>query len=154
WVVTVDVKAAGNAVLELTGENADVGPVTGEASAAGAAPLAADPAFLVTSWQASVIALWSPTTRATGFVIDARGLVATNERTVGPATSVEVQLAPSVKVTGNVLAADHQRDVAVIRVDPGAVASARPVPLGCGQVRKAVSVGQEIFTIGAPPREQ
>ena len=39
-------------------------------------------------------------------LIDAKGLIATNQRVIGTATSVEVQLTPAVKVAASVLAAD------------------------------------------------
>jgi hypothetical protein len=40
------------------------------------------------------VALWTPSTHASGFLIDAKGLIATNQRVIGTATSVEVQLSP------------------------------------------------------------
>ena len=99
--------------------------------------------------------LWTPTTHASGFVIDAKGLIATNQRVVGTATSIEVQLAPTIKVAGTVLAADPVRDVAVLWVEPKLVASVRPVPLDCAPAtRPSLTDGQEIFTIGAPLRGQ
>ena len=74
---------------------------------------------------------------------------------IGTATSVEVQLSPDVKVAASVLAADPVRDVAVLWIDPRVAASLRPVPLGCAQAAKPPVVnGQELFTIGAPLREQ
>ena len=115
----------------------------------------ADPSFLLPQWQDSVVALWTPTTHASGFVVDAKGLIATNQRVIGTATSVEVQLTPAVKVAASVLAADPVRDVAVLWIDPKVAASVRPVPLGCAQAAKPPVVdGQEIFTIGAPLRQQ
>src|SRR6266536_377839 len=47
------------------------------------------------------------------------------------ATSIEVQITPTVKVAARILVADSSRDVAVLWIDPTAVASVRPVPLGC-----------------------
>ena len=80
-------------------------------------------------WQDSVVALWTPTTHASGFVIDAKGLIATSQRAIGAATSVEVQLTPAVKVAARVLVADPARDVAVLWIDP------RPWPHRCGPCR-------------------
>ena len=62
--------------------------------AASGAPLEADSALLLPKWKDSVLALWTPTSRASAFVIDARGLLATNQRAVGAAKAVEVQLSP------------------------------------------------------------
>jgi trypsin-like peptidase len=101
------------------------------------------------------VALWTPSTHASGFLIDAKGLIATNQRVIGTATSVEVQLSPDVKVAASVLVADPMRDVAVLWIDPKVAASLRAVPLGCAQAAKPPVVdGQELFTIDAPLRGQ
>ena len=72
WTQMVDIVAGRDAVLELTADNAEVEPVTAATTASGA-PLEADPSFLLPQWQDSVVALWTPTTRASGFVIDREG---------------------------------------------------------------------------------
>ena len=151
WTQTVDVIAGRETLLELTAANADaISPST----AAAGTPLEADPAFLVPQWQDSVFALWSPLARATAFLVDSRGLVATNQRAVGEETSVEVQLTPATKVSGAVVASERASDVALVWVSPQAVASMRPVPLACsGASRETPSVGDEIFTIAVPFRE-
>jgi S1-C subfamily serine protease len=153
WVKTIDIVAGRDVVLELTADNADVEPITGGTTTA--APLEADPLSLLSQWQDSVVAVWSPTARASGFFVNANGIVATNQQVVGAATSVEVQLTPAVKVAASVLAADAERDVAILWIDPKVAASVRPVPLGCQQAAKPRVVdGQEIFTIGSPLRDQ
>jgi S1-C subfamily serine protease len=158
WTQIVDIVAGRDAVLELTADNAEVEPV-GSTTMTSGAPLEADPAFLLPQWQDSVVAVWTPTTHASGFVIaangDATGLIATNQRVIGAATSVEVQLTPAVKVAATVLVADPVRDIAVLWVDPNVIASVRPVPLSCQQAATPmVESGQEIFTIGIPLRQQ
>jgi S1-C subfamily serine protease len=153
WTQMVDIVAGRDAVLELTADNAEVEPATSASGAA--APLEADPSFLLPQWQDSVVAVWTPSSHGSGFLIDAKGLIATNQRVIGTTTSVEVQLAPDVKVGASVLAADPVRDVAVLWIDPRVAASLRSVPLGCAQAAKPPVVdGQELFTIGAPLREQ
>jgi S1-C subfamily serine protease len=154
WTQMVDIAAGRDGVLQLTADNAEVEPVA-SATTTGAAPLETDPAFLLPHWQDSVVALWTPDTHASGFVVDAKGLIATNQRVIGTATSVEVQLTTALKVAARVLASDPERDVAVLWIDPKIVASVRPVPLGCAQAAKPpVAEGQEIFAIGTPLREQ
>ena len=153
WTQMVDIVAGRESVLELTADNAEIEPATSAPGAA--ASLEADPSFLLPQWQESVVALWTPSSRASGFLIDARGLVATNQRVIGTATSVEVQLSPDVKIAATVLASDSNRDVAVLRIDQAVAASLRPVPLGCAPAaRPPVVDGQELFAIGAPLRQQ
>jgi hypothetical protein len=70
---------------------------------------------------------------------------------VGTATSIEVQLGPAVKLAANVLAADAERDVAILWADPKALASLRPLPLPCDALSRPTLVErEEIFTIGTP----
>jgi hypothetical protein len=167
WRHTLDIAAGREATLDLTADNAEIEPIgLGAADAAsrtaGAAtsttstgPPADDPSSLLAQWNGSVIALWTPTTRTSGFVVDANGLMVTSQRGILAATSVEAQITPTVKVAAQVLVADPVREVAVLRIDPTVVASVRPVPLGCEPAGKAPIVsGQEIFTIGAPIRQR
>ncbi len=152
WTQVVDIAAGRDAVLELTAGNAEMEPGA-SADASPAKPGESDPSFLLTQWQDSVVALWSPTAHASGFVVDANGLIATNQRVVSNATAIEVQLTPALKVAAPVLIADPARDVAILRIDPKVIASVRPVPLSCGKaVPPAAADGTEIFTIGIPLR--
>jgi S1-C subfamily serine protease len=151
WIQIVDVVAGRDTVLELTTSNAESGP---DVAAEPTKPGESDPSFLLNQWQDSVVALWSPTTHASGFVVDANGLIATNQRVVGNATSIEVQLTSSLKVAAPVLIADPARDVAVLWIDAQTIASVRPVPLSCSkEAQPAAASGQEIFAIGIPLRQ-
>ena len=154
WTQTLDVPAGRDTTLALTAANAESGPIT-----AASAPLVRrpsnDPPDALVRWQDSVVALWTPTTHASGFVIDAKGLLATNQQVVGTATSIEVQLTPELKVAARVLVADQARDVAILWIAPAMVASMAPVPLGCPQTTPPpIARGQELFTIGTPLGQQ
>ena len=143
WTQVLDV-GAGKTTLRLTASNADIQPASAEPASAPAAG-DSDPSFLLTEWRDSIVAIWTSTTRATGFVIDPRGLVVTSQQAMGGATRAEVQLTPSVKVSAHVVAADAARDVAVLWIDPGVAATVRPLPLGCSAERPAVANGQELL---------
>jgi S1-C subfamily serine protease len=147
WSQRVDIVAGRDATLELTADNASVGIST--AAATSATPSDTDPSFLASRWQESVVALWTPTQHGSGFVIDPRGLIVTNQHVVGTATSAEAQFTQDIKVMATVLALDPTRDVAILWVNPSVITSLRPLPLGCGQTRPSVANGQELYTIGA-----
>jgi S1-C subfamily serine protease len=100
WSRRLEIVAGRDATLALTADNASVGAVT--AAATSATPSETDPSFLASQWQETVVALWTPTRHASGFVVDARGLIVTNQRVVGTATFVEVQLAPDIRVRATV----------------------------------------------------
>jgi hypothetical protein len=147
WSQRIDIVAGRDATLELTAGNASIDTAT--AAATSATRSDTDPSFLASQWQGTVVGLWTPTRHASGFVVDARGLIVTNQRVVGTATSAEAQFTPDIKVKATVLASDPARDVAILWVNPSVVASLPPLPLGCGQTRPSVANGQELYTLGA-----
>jgi S1-C subfamily serine protease len=150
WRQTLAVVAGQDVRLELTTANAEAGPIT--AASAGPAGKTSGATDAIMLWQDSVVALWTPTMPASGFVIDARGLIATSHQVVGASPSVEVQIGPTVKVSGRVLVADRENDVAVLWIDPAAIGSIKPVPLGCGEAPAApLTNGQEVVALGMPP---
>jgi S1-C subfamily serine protease len=153
WVETVDVVAGRDTALELTADNAEVETAASAAMTSPSAAMASDVSFLLGRWQDSVVGLWTPASRVSGFVVDPKGLIVTSRRALGGSASVEVQVMPAVKVAARVLAADAERDVAILWVDPAALGSIEPLSLTCGQPGKpAVKAGQGIVTIGSPLR--
>ena len=156
WIKEVTIAAGRDAVLELTSDNAEVAALGASSPGSAAAAVDTDPSFLLPQWRNSIVAVWTPAARASGFVIDSRGLVATSQRAIGNVASVEVQVSPTVKVASTVVAANPDRDVAILWIDPAVVAAIPPIPLGCGQASTQGSVAnkQEILTIAAPFREE
>jgi S1-C subfamily serine protease len=148
WTQTVQLTAGRDLVLELSAENAEVEPASASLSAASKEN---DPSLLLPQWQDGVVAVWTPASRASGFVVDGAGLVVTNQHVIGSALDVAVQLTPSVKVAARVLVADRARDVAVLWIDPATVASVRPLPLDCAHGSKPrVANGDRVVALGAP----
>ena len=154
WRQTLDLVAGRDSSLDLTVANVVIEPIGRETTTADT-PRASDTSFMLRQWLDSVVELWTPTAHASGFLVDPGGLIATSQKAIGDARSVEVQISRSIKVAGTVLDADAQRDIAIIRIDTSAIASIQAVPLGCprGSV-PAVAREQEIFAIAAPLRQQ
>lgn len=153
WTQTLDVR--GETTLELGASNAAHVAAPAVATPGSAAAGRSDPAVILPLWQTSVVAVWTPTAHATGVVVDAAGLIATNQRVVGAATRVEVQLGPAQKVAGVVVAADATRDVALIRVDPSVLGPRRPVLPGCPPATPvAVRREQDVVALEWPMHER
>lgn len=158
WTQMVMVAAGGETTLALTSDNAEIVAATDAASTAGPSSAERDPILLFGKWQEGVVAVWSPTSRGTGFIIDGTGLIATDRRVVGSAPSVEIQLSPAVKVPARVLSsdpADPARDVAILQIDPAIVSGRPPLPLICPPTAaSALDDGQEVVTLALPLRTQ
>ena len=150
WTQVVEIVAGKDLSLDLTADNAEIVPLEALSSPTSAGASREDP-LLLSKYQESVVAVWSPTARASGFVVDSRGLIATDGRAVGTATVVEVQLAPTVKVPARVLLSERSRDVAIIRVDPSLVATRPPLALACPPSQApSLDDGQAIASITMP----
>ncbi len=153
WVETLDVRSGAAVTLALSDRNAERVPLT-DAVAAAAAPRSAALAERLPAWQGSVVALWTPRLRASGFVIDAAGLVATSHHAVGATGTVDVQVSPTVTVEGRVVAVDATHDVAVVWVDPSVVSGMPPAPLVCGQPQPRPAGDADVVALGVPLRQQ
>jgi S1-C subfamily serine protease len=149
WVAIVDVVAGQDTRLSFTTQNADVVALTATAPDTPASERGVSSEFA--TWQTSVVTIWSPTAQTSGFVVDSRGLVATDRNGVGAASSVELQLSATVKVPARVLVAEPAQDVAIVWVDPTVLGSVPPVPLGC-PVTSSLDTGSEVVAITASPR--
>src|SRR5687768_1447163 len=76
WSQRIEILPGGDVTLQLTADNASIDNSTSATSAArGTTPSDTDPSFLAAQWRDTVVALWTPTQPASGFVVDARGLI-------------------------------------------------------------------------------
>jgi len=82
-----------------------------------------------------------------GFLIDTQGHILTNNHVIEGATTVQVALSNGNTVDGKVLGTDPVDDLAVVSVDPSAVAGITPLKLGDSSV---VVPGQMAIAIGNP----
>jgi S1-C subfamily serine protease len=146
WRQTLDVPAAQTTTIEFTTANAEVTA----AAARAAETTGGNASGLLLDWQDSVVTIWTPLKRGAGFLADARGLIVTNQRLVGAEKSVEVQLSRTAKVAARVLAADAEKNVAVLRVNPEAVANPPPMRLAGASPGEPPKEKDRIFTINVP----
>jgi S1-C subfamily serine protease len=153
WTQMVDVVAGRVTTLALTAENTEIVPLTEAAAPPGSAARERDSSLQVSQSRDSVVALWSPTSRASAFLVDARGLFATDRNAVGAVDSVELQLSPTVKARARVMALDSAEHAAIVWVDPSVVGERRPLPLACPPaVAPSIDDRQEIVAIATPLR--
>jgi S1-C subfamily serine protease len=152
WTAIVEVVGGQDTALALTAQNAEALPLT--AATTDPRRAAPDPSAQADKWQASVVTIWSPTSRASGFVVDAKGLVATARNSVGNAATVEVQLSPTVKVPARVLVADSTQDAAILWIDPTALNQAAPLPLACPPATTpSLEEGDDVVALAASLQE-
>jgi putative serine protease PepD len=81
-----------------------------------------------------------------GFVIDSKGDIVTNNHVVTGATSIKVNFQNGKSAKATLVGTDSGTDLAVIKVDPSATTL---VPLELGD-SATVQTGQAVFAIGSP----
>src|SRR5688572_24381916 len=148
WRQHVEIVAGRDFRVDFTADNAEIVPLEMVRPTMGGA--SRDDALLE-KHRESVVAVWSPTARVSGFVVDPRGLIATEGRAIDAATVVEVQLSPTMKVPASVLVSERSRDVAIVRVDPSVVATRPALEVACPpSPTPTVHDGHTIATIAVP----
>lgn len=104
--------------------------------------------------RTSVVTVWTDLDHGSGFIVSPDGLVLTNDHVVMGADFVAVQFDPSHKVRAIVLAEDHDRDVAVLRVNLQAFPQATVAQLASAQALAAIHPGESVFTMASPLEER
>ena len=99
----------------------------------------------------TVVTVESETGHGTGFFVDNKGLILTNQHVVGNSQYLAVQFDREHKIAARLMAADAQKDVALLWVNVAAFPNAVPAPLYRATGGKApVLEGERVFTIGSP----
>lgn len=143
WNVELTVAASGT-TLELSNDNATQSE----------SPTLAAVEDLVSVYKkyrnsvVTVLAEYGPS-KGTGFIIDRSGLVLTNQHVVKRSDFVAVQLDETHRFRATVLAADPEKDVAVLWVNFEKAPEILVAPLLQKGDEPAVE-GEKVFTIGSP----
>ncbi|HXE43940.1 MAG TPA: trypsin-like peptidase domain-containing protein [Conexibacter sp.] len=97
----------------------------------------------------AVVSIRTDVGEGTGFLIDGRGTLVTNDHVVGEASHVLVRFGQDGNaINGDVLGADPSSDLAVVSIDPAQIPrGARPLRFADS---RAVEVGELVVAIGNP----
>lgn len=148
WTQMINVVAGKDTTLDLSDTNAN-----GDTDAGAGTPTSGDAAKVFSIWRDSVVEIWTPTSHASGFVIDSRGLIATSHHALNGATSVEVQITKGserLKVPGVVLLSERLTGAAIVWADPSIV-SQRPIAPACAaRERTPTAYKDPIIAIASP----
>src|SRR5437667_12308503 len=148
WTIQVSLSGV-EQNIDLTNDNAKVEETAAPASSAKAATNDLTEHFK--RLKNSVVTVRSESGHGSGFFVDAKGLILTNQHVVANSEYLAVQFDRTHKVVAKLIAADPQKDVALLSVNMAALPNASPAPLyrpGAG--RTPVQEGERVFTIGSP----
>jgi S1-C subfamily serine protease len=150
WDLPVEVRAGSLTRVELTNANARVDSALTAMSARQIAPEMA----LYERVRRGVVKVQSGMAHGSGFLVDsARGYVVTNDHVVDAAFGGEmsVYVDETMRVSAQVLATDHQADLAVLRVNPSLVGTLPQLPLARPDSSGSIALaGERVLAIGYP----
>ena len=98
----------------------------------------------------TVVTVISESGHGTGFFVDGKGLILTNQHVIAQSQYLAVQFDRERKIAARLIAADAQKDVALLWVNMSALPGATPAVLALSNGHASVQEGERVFTIGSP----
>lgn len=133
--------------LKLTDADASLGKASG-------ARQVSDEAGIYTQYRAGVVTVEADMGHGSGFVVDASGLILTNQHVVNGSHWLAVRFGPGIRVKASVVLEDAASDTAVIRINPAAVKNLTPLVLADPSTGPISVVGEKVLAIGSPLHQE
>jgi S1-C subfamily serine protease len=148
WNLEVELKGP-EQQLTLSNDNAKI--EENAASGPAPSPASGDLTEQFKRLKNTVVTVLSESGHGTGFFVDSKGLVLTNQHVIANSEYLAVQFDAQRKIAASLLASDAQKDVAVLWVKMAALPGAEAAPVnGAGSDKANVQEGERVFTIGSP----
>jgi S1-C subfamily serine protease len=150
WSLRVTLTGA-EKTIDLTNENAKVEENAAADSARSSGTSNGDLTEQFKKLKNTVVTVISESGHGTGFFVDSKGLILTNQHVVAQSEYLAVQFDREHKIAARLIASDAQKDVALLWANMSALPSATPAVLArSGGGHAPVQEGERVFTIGSP----
>jgi S1-C subfamily serine protease len=150
WTLRVALTGA-EKTIDLTNENAKAEENATVATHPSSATSSGDLTEQFKKLKNTVVTVIAESGHGTGFFVDGKGLILTNQHVVAQSQYLAVQFDREHKVAARLIASDAQKDVALLWANVSALPGATPAVLASSSVRHApVQEGERVFTIGSP----
>ena len=154
WTQQFDVTLGSDITLELSSDNAVISSPT---TASGAVPQrrrVSEAGELFKTLRDGVVTIEGELGSATGFIVDDKGLVVTNQHVIAESNEIRVRFDKQTAVKARVLAVDEERDLAVLQINLSAFPKSQVLRIGiAGPDGPSVVEGEQVFSIGSPLRQ-
>jgi S1-C subfamily serine protease len=149
WSAKFQIAEGQDASVELSNDNATV--TAAATPAASGRRRVTEEAELFKQLRDGVVTVEGELGHGSGFIVDERGLILTNQHVVSNSKELRVQFDRTHKVKAILVAEDRDRDVAVLWANLSQCASCKTLKLaGPKTDEPAVLEGERVFAIGSP----
>ncbi|HEX8456038.1 MAG TPA: serine protease [Pyrinomonadaceae bacterium] len=150
WSAKFRIAEGQDATVELSNDNATVTASAAVPAASGRRRVTEE-AELFKQLRDGVVTVEGELGHGTGFIVDARGLILTNQHVVSNSKELRVQFDRTHKVRAVLVAEDRDRDVAVLWANLSPCSSCKALKIAAPQTDEpAVVEGERVFAIGSP----
>jgi S1-C subfamily serine protease len=150
WTAKFQIAEGQDASVELSNDNATMTALPNAAAAPGRRRVTEE-AELFKQLRDGVVTVEGELGHGTGFIVDERGLILTNQHVVSNSKELRVQFDRTHKVRAVLVAEDRDRDVAVLWANLAPCASCKTLKIATPPAGEpAVIEGERVFAIGSP----
>jgi len=155
WEQPFKVDAGQAVTLELSNDNAKiVAPLSGPV-AAGPRRHMSEAAELFKTLRNGVVTIEGELGSGTGFIIDQKGLVLTNQHVVSETSEIRVRFDKHTAVKARLIATDVERDLAILQINLAAFPKSTVLKIAeDSPAGPPLLEGEQVFTIGSPLQQE
>lgn len=152
WEQNFKVEDGKKTTVEFSNNNAKITAVaTAVTDSAAPRRRVSEEGELFKTLRDGVVAVEGELGSGTGFIVDEKGLILTNQHVIGKSNEIRVRFDKQTAVKARLLAEDAERDVAVLQVDLSACKTCRVLKIGENKPDEPIVVeGERVFAIGSP----
>ena len=151
WEHNFKVETGKDIVVELSNDNAKIANLTAATAAISPRRRITEEAELFKTLRDGVVTVEGELGAGTGFVVDDRGLILTNQHVISKSTEIRVRFDKQTAVKAKLIHEDPERDVAVLLVNLSLCKTCRSLKIAENTPGNPPLVeGERVFAIGSP----
>jgi len=151
WQLNFNVVDGKNTTVELSNDNAKISSTVSDSSVAPPRRRISEEGEMFKTLRNGVVSIEGELGTGTGFIVDEKGLILTNQHVIAKSKEIRVRFDNSTAVRANLLAEDAERDIAVLQVNLSVCKYCRILKISEAKPGEPTIVeGERVFAIGSP----
>jgi S1-C subfamily serine protease len=151
WEQAFKVESSKAVTVELSNDNAKIATAVSDSVASAPRRRVSEVGELFKTLRNGVVTIEGELGSGTGFIIDKKGLVLTNQHVVSETNEIRVRFDKNTAVKARLIAADVDRDLAIVQINLAAFPTSTVLKIAeDSPTNPSLLEGEQVFTIGSP----